>query len=57
MASAVYYFNIPPTAHSVKIKVSYDGEIDDKDAKDAIVGRVWIKRVQAGEDYKKYYPK
>lgn len=57
MASAVYYFNIPPTAHSVKIKISYDGEVDEKDSKDAIVGRVWIKRVQAGKDYEKYYPK
>ncbi len=57
MASAIYYFDLPSSAHSVKIKVSYDGEADEKDSKEAIAGRVWIKRARIGEDYEKYYPK
>jgi hypothetical protein len=57
IASAVYFFEIPRRARSVRIKIAYEGEADRDYLDDDIVGRVWIRRSQPGDDYEEYYPK
>lgn len=56
LASAIYFFDIPRDARSIRIKISYSGEGDRGDFNEEIAGRVWIKRSQSGEDYTEYYP-
>jgi hypothetical protein len=56
IASAVYYFDVPSEARSVRIKIQYEGENDRDDVNDEIAGRVWIKRTTNGGDYEEYYP-
>jgi len=43
LASAIYFFDIPRTARSIKIKVQYEGKSGRGDFDDNFVGRVWIK--------------
>ncbi|MGQ9610811.1 MAG: hypothetical protein ACUVWN_16055 [bacterium] len=57
IASAIYYFDIPRNARSIKVKIYYDGEPDRDDLNNDIVGRVWIKRTIIGDDFEEYYPK
>ena len=56
LASAIYYFDIPPQARSVRIKISYEGEADRDDLDNDIAGRVWIRRATEGDEYREYYP-
>jgi hypothetical protein len=56
LASAIYFFEIPSSARSVRIKISYDGEADRSDLNGGIVGRVWVRRARLGDDYEEYYP-
>jgi hypothetical protein len=57
IASAIYFFEIPRRARSIRIKVAYEGEADRGYLDDDIVGRVWIRRSQPGDDYEEYYPR
>lgn len=57
IASAIYFFEIPRNARSVRIKIAYEGEADRDYLDDDIVGRVWIRRSQPGDDYEEYYPR
>ncbi len=57
IASAIYFFEIPRRARSIRIKVAYEGEADRGYLNDDIVGRVWIRRSQPGDDYEEYYPR
>ena len=57
IASAVYFFEIPRNARSVRIKIAYEGEADRDYLDDDIVGRVWVRRSQPGDDYEEYYPR
>jgi len=57
IASAIYYFDIPPQARSIRIKIYYDGESDRDDLGNEIAGRVWIRRSTMGDDYEEYYPR
>lgn len=57
IASAIYYFDIPRDARSIKVKIYYDGEPDRDDLNNDIVGRVWIRRSIIGDDFEEYYPK
>jgi len=56
LASAIYFFEIPRNARSIRIKISYDGEADRSDFNGGIAGRVWIGRGQISNDYEEYYP-
>ncbi|MDQ1316500.1 MAG: hypothetical protein QG588_147, partial [Candidatus Poribacteria bacterium] len=56
IASAVYYFDVPSAARSVRIKIQYEGENDRDDVNDEIAGRVWIKRSANSGNYEEYYP-
>ncbi len=56
IASAIYYFDLPSSARSVRIKIHYDGESDNDYVNDEIAGRIWIKRTVIGDDYEQYYP-
>ena len=56
VASAIYFFEVPSRARSVRIKISYDGEANRSDFDDDIAGRVWIRRTTIGDDYEEYYP-
>lgn len=56
VASAIYFFEVPSRARSVRIKISYDGEANRSDIGDEIAGRVWIRRATIGNDYEEYYP-
>jgi hypothetical protein len=56
IASAVYFFEVPPQARSLRIKVHYEGEGDVDDVNDEIAGRVWIKKTTQANDYEEYYP-
>jgi len=56
IASAIYYFDIPSSARSVRIKIHYDGEGDNDYVNDEIAGRIWIKRTTQADDYEEYYP-
>lgn len=57
IASAIYYFEIPKGARSIRIKIYYDGKPDRDDLDNPIVGRVWIKRTIIGDDFEEYYPR
>ena len=57
LASAIYFFELPSRARSVKIKISYDGEATRSAFNEDIAGRVWIRRARIGDDYEEYYPK
>jgi len=56
LASAIYFFEVPRNARSIRVKVSYDGEGDRFDSEDNIAGRIWIKRSRDAEGYTEYYP-
>lgn len=56
LASAIYFFEIPRNARSIRVKVSYDGEGDRFDSEDNVAGRIWIKRSRDAEGYTEYYP-
>jgi len=56
LASAIYFFEIPPSARSIRIKISYEGEADRSDLNGGISGRVWLGRSRIGDDYTEYYP-
>lgn len=56
IASAIYFFDVPSNARSLRIKVHYDGEGDNDDVGDEIAGRIWIKRTTQADDYEEYYP-
>jgi len=56
IASAVYYFDVPSEARSVRIKIQYEGENDRDDVNDEIAGRMWIKRTANSGNYEEYYP-
>lgn len=57
IASAIYFFEVPRNARSIRIKIAYEGEADRGYLDDDLVGRVWIRRSQPGDDYEEYYPK
>ena len=46
LASAIYFFDVPAKARSIKIKLYYEGESGRGSSRDS-VGRVWIRNVQA----------
>jgi len=56
IASAIYYFEIPASARSLRIKVHYDGEGDTDYVNEELAGRVWIRKTSQAEDYEEYYP-
>lgn len=56
LASAIYFFEVPDRARSVRVKIYYDGEADRGDFNGGITGRVWVRRAYAGDDYTEYYP-
>jgi hypothetical protein len=56
MASAIYFFEIPPNSRSMRIKIYYEGEIDRGNFNSGITGRVWIRRAYADDDYAEYNP-
>ena len=57
IASAIYFFEIPSRARSVRIKISYEGEADRDYLDDGIIGRVWVRRSRISDDYEEYYPR
>jgi hypothetical protein len=57
IASAIYFFEIPRRARSIRIKVAYEGEADRGYLDDDIVGRVWIRRARIDDEYEEYYPR
>ncbi|MBD3184277.1 hypothetical protein GF312_18485, partial [Candidatus Poribacteria bacterium] len=56
LASAIYFFEIPDNARSIRIKVSYDGEGDRGNFGDEIAGRIWIRQPYIDRNYQEYYP-
>lgn len=56
LANAIYFFDIPRNARSIRVKISYDGEGDKRDS-DSLAGRVWIKRARVSDDYTQFYPR
>lgn len=56
IASAVYYFDIPASARSLRIKIHYDGEGDTDYVNEELAGRVWIRKTSQADDYEEYYP-
>lgn len=56
LASAIYYFDIPSRARSIKIKIRYNGEHGRYSADDEIVGRLWIRANSLADRYEEYYP-
>ena len=56
LASAIYFFEVPSRARSIRVKISYDGKADRSDLDGDIAGRVWIRRAHMGDDYEEYYP-
>jgi len=56
MASAIYFFEIPPNSRSMRIKIYYEGEADRGDFNGGITGRVWVRRAYADDDYAEYNP-
>lgn len=55
IASAIYTFEIPSVARSVKIKIHYDGEAG-KHSIDDSAGRLWIRANSLKDSYEEYYP-
>jgi hypothetical protein len=56
LASGIYFFEIPPRARSIRVKISYEGDADRSDFEGDIAGRVWVRRARLGDDYEEYYP-
>jgi hypothetical protein len=48
LASAIYFFQIPERARTIKIKVDYDGKSVGDDFDGDSVGRVWIRSPRTG---------
>lgn len=57
LASAIYFFDVPSSARSIKIKVHYDGEVYRDDFDENIAGRIWIKRTSVGDEFEEYSPR
>jgi len=57
LASAIYFFEVPSRARSIRIKIYYEGEADRSDLDDDIAGKVWIRRSTLGDDFEEYYPR
>jgi hypothetical protein len=57
LASAIYFFEVPYRARSVRIKISYEGEADRGHFDDDIAGRIWIRRSHLDREYEEYYPR
>ena len=57
LASAIYFFEIPRTARSIKIKVHYEGKSGRGDFDDNLAGRVWIRSTGTASGRGKGYPR
>ncbi len=57
LASAIYFFQIPERARTIRIKVDYEGKSGGDDFDGDSVGRVWIRSTRAadgrGRDYRR----
>ena len=56
LASAIYFFDIPDGARSIRVKIYYEGEADRGDFNGGITGRVWVRRAYIDDNYTEYDP-
>ena len=56
LASAIYFFEVPSRARSIRIKIYYEGEADRSDLNESVAGKVWIRKARIGNDYEEYHP-
>ena len=56
LASAIYFFEIPDRARSIRVKIYYEGEADRGDFNGGITGRAWVRRAYIDENYTEYDP-